>query len=151
MKCRLPVASLQETFSPTLPFDGACNWWAWPRATSVVSIDFNRSCHSINRVLLPPGGARAMKLGPTGGVSFQQALIIRPGKPPSVCVCVSESLIDIPLECRTVISSLSESLPVWRWAETVCNLLARRVGRENRWSPPPQRNCDQTDRGDSLF
>lgn len=37
-------------------------------ASRVVSIDFNRSCHSINRVLLPPGGARAMKLGPMGGV-----------------------------------------------------------------------------------
>lgn len=37
-------------------------------ASRVVSIDFNRSCHSINRVLLPPGGARAMELGPMGGV-----------------------------------------------------------------------------------
>lgn len=37
-------------------------------ASRVVSIDFNRSCHSINRVLLPPAGARAMKLGPMGGV-----------------------------------------------------------------------------------
>lgn len=37
-------------------------------ASRVVSIDFNRSCHSINRILLPPGGARAMKLGPMGGV-----------------------------------------------------------------------------------